>query len=665
MDKACLGPYNVTSPDFPGESSTTFVDNTKTRQVATITAASAPPSPPTADSVVLYEILTKDCSIRWYDCPTTLGRTYTLVISPCEVYITSFENGFSAQGTCDAVQHGGNSFCFGKIYSDTETFDTNSCSSSFSFDNHRFIVEGCPSDTFGLFDCSGCWPMEFATFEWNSDSPGEQNLPTAPPEAESATEEDVNENEQTSSFIPVDNPEDDEQQVIWDSGPSTETGVDTVCSSTSEIDAPGGCESRDNPTIATLPSGHAVIAYEDRADNGSTTIKLALVDTSVEHRIYYYRSLSRGTLLKRDSTAEGTEIFEIFDDVLIETTADVPQDSLKLGFLTGPLAGGFLFDITTAKRQEAADGRYKWVFTFSTGSRSPQFADSNDAHNVSFVITTGSLSDPSIGTLFELPAHFDSNNAQVPVAHPSVAAAENAHMIDSSQNLYVAYQAFIDEDWRIFVRHVRITERDSAAPAYLAPYTFAAPSSSLLALVSTDVNNVVYRAVDLQTDGTSRCVLFEVFLAEDNRQVYNCTEEVGQYQHTCGLEAEKLIHFLVVLNGLHLDKSLQDRGTLLEHQPSHQIQRAYKTSVSILYQLTIGVLEIQLVSNTFCLTTPIAHPRIPIFLMCNIIRQICGLSKLAMIGLPESNTICRPMSSMGQQVCPFLKGTLLATILLS
>jgi hypothetical protein len=488
--------------------------------------------------VVVNEVSTKECAITWYECPTTLGRTYTLITSPCEVFVTSFENGLLAQEACDAATHGSASFCFGKIY-DTEVFDADPCTSSFAFDGHRFIIEGNPSISFGAFDCSSCWPTEFAALEWNADAAGDQDLPEAPPEAESEEPDEEASEEEGSSFIPVDNPEDDEQRIIWDSGPTAETGVDTTCLPAEEISTPDDCESRDNPAVATLPSGHALIAYEDRATDGSTIIKLGLVDTTVDNRIYYYRSLSRGRLLNDDSIAYGVGTFEVYDDILIETTNDIPQDSLKLGFLTGPLAGGFLFNIATASREEAPDGRFKWVFTFDPGARTPSFTDSNDAHDVAFIITTGSLTDPSIGTLLELPAHLDNNNDPVPVAHPSIAVAQNAHMIDSSQNVYVSYQAFIDGEWKVYVRHLTITERNAAAPAYLSPYSFAPPSFILQSLPSlSDVDEVIYRVVDYQTSGSNRCVLFEVFLP-DNRQVFNCTEESGTYIHDCGLEANR------------------------------------------------------------------------------------------------------------------------------
>jgi len=166
--RVCLDPYTIESPSFDGQTGTVFIDNTKTRRVAVITPCNSRSERPSIDAVLLYEIDQcpfSGCSIQWYECPSELGRTYTLLPTGCDVVITSFENGLLLSGKCDARIFGSRNFCFGKIYSGEGINRIvrrapSQCESTFDFDGHTFNVKGKLSENYGLFDCGNCQQIE-------------------------------------------------------------------------------------------------------------------------------------------------------------------------------------------------------------------------------------------------------------------------------------------------------------------------------------------------------------------------------------------------------------------------------------------------------------------------------------------------------------------------
>jgi len=172
-----------------------------------------------------------------------------------------------------------------------------------------------------------------------------------------------------------------EDRVIWEPW-GEEVSEDVLCNT--EIQAVSGvkpiCDSEDNPSITTLPSGHTIIAYEEREESGQNRIKLAILDTSVVNKIIYYRSLSRGTLINNDSDSN-IITFEVFDSIVIEE-----YSNLKIGFLTGPLKGSnesqgpFTVNIITPSID--TDGKTKLLIEFDIGERSLYFPDSNNISDV-------------------------------------------------------------------------------------------------------------------------------------------------------------------------------------------------------------------------------------------------------------------------------------------
>jgi len=144
MSRACLSPYTMQSPDFPGQDGPVFTDDQKIRQVVVTTPCGSPPELPCLNAKLLHEVLEcpdGSCDTRWYECPSEFGRQYTLLITGCNVIITSFENGLLYENGCDAQTFGAESFCFGKAYSglSMEIYDSgNPCSTSFEFDGRIF-----------------------------------------------------------------------------------------------------------------------------------------------------------------------------------------------------------------------------------------------------------------------------------------------------------------------------------------------------------------------------------------------------------------------------------------------------------------------------------------------------------------------------------------------
>ncbi len=566
-DRTCLAPYEISSPNFPGDSGPTFVDKDKARRVAVITPCSSLPNPPQPDAVILNEQLncpSGNCDIRWYECPSQKGRTYTVIATACNVVITSFENGLIADGNCDGTSFGVDTFCFGKVYTeDGQVFNTTSdCSVVFDFDGLTFTVQGVKSDAFGFFECDDCWDYgEVTAFGAASpDDPGIRDLPTPPPAPTDADEEQTD--------ITVEEDTDQEDTVNWLSQPSGATGgLDIVCSPECAIPAPGQdcgsgatggkseCESQDNPSIARLPSGHVVIAYEERVEDGSNKISLAVVSSSVSVKIVYFRNLSKGRLINNDSFVYGSGTFEVFDDLLPEVDGDgIPTIPLVLGFLTGPLKGKSAFKVASILRQTQLDGRPKHVISFDTFAREAIFDNSNDDYDISWFLaemTPGLPGGTNLTTLITLPPHLDDNGIQVPVANPSVAAAENNIMIDTTQDIYVTYQAFVNKKWNVYLQQVRLSEKSAADPAYKAPYLFAPPQAVATRLDGSEFTKVTYRIKDIFADGITLCALFEVFLP-DGRQIINCDQETtGTFITTlCSFEADVSVALVEVAYSL-------------------------------------------------------------------------------------------------------------------
>lgn len=553
--KCCYGPYTINSPSFPDVPGPVFIDESKTKQVVTIVDCNNKISL-SSHHIKLHELndCPNECKAVWYEDTQTMGRKYTILATPCEVLITSFDNGLLAQGSCDGSIFGSRRYCYGKVYTDDGTFDSgDACSVTFEFEGHIFSVSGSSGECAEVFDCGECTESSTLSSQLIDDAVTafSTEIPEAPPEPEGPSNQDDDDSDgdslQGSSL-------EGEDRNIWHNAPTEDAGQDIKCFPSLNVNNwPEGseshplCYSHDNPAITTLPSGHVAIAYEERNDEGHTAIKLAMFDTSVKgtgsgNKIYYHRSLSYGKLFNdSDVQVYGSGQFEVYDDLYINISDGVPSPLLQIGFLTGPLKSN-IFDITSATRTIQDTGLPKWTFTFSSEGIVPDFIDSNNANDVAwFLLSKDDSSLPAsdvVSTLFDLPVH-TYDNVQVPVSHPSIISTQNNLMIDGTQYVYLSYQAFEDEKWNIYFRQICLNDNLEEEPTYQEPYSFMGSEGNLVEISSLSPSSLTYVVTHKFEDNNAVCALFEVRLP-DGRKVVNCDQETDSTITSCNgaLEAD-------------------------------------------------------------------------------------------------------------------------------
>jgi len=372
----CLGPYNISSPSFPGETGPVFIDLSKTRRVAVLTPHGDEIRKPSVDAIILNEFYSETCTVKWYECPGEMGRQYTLIPTACNVIITSFENGVTTLGECSASDYGIGEFCFGKNYTSTEVINSDDNKSFFVFDTHTFTVTGHLSEDSSIFDCSSCWSEVEAFSDHTSGQAAVRELPTAPPDfVEEVTETSFLEGTSIT----------DERRLVWNEESTTSPNVDDVeliaCATTLEI-VGEECESVQNPDISISQFGDALVAYELRDKEGLTRVTTTNAATST-NKIIYHRSLSYGRLINSD-TSTTTAVLEIYDDIELSDVL-----ALQLGFLSGPLAAGDLFEINSIERV-VVNNIPKHVIEFVLAGRELVFPDSNDIYDIRWFLVDAS-----------------------------------------------------------------------------------------------------------------------------------------------------------------------------------------------------------------------------------------------------------------------------------
>lgn len=508
MRKICLHPYTIESPTLEKQVAS-FIDRLKTRQVAVVTGYNDVIVAPCQNAIILHEVTIQDiCHIKWYECPTQLGRVYTMVISGCDVVISSFENGVLGSVPCSARQYGSDSFCFGKIYNQNTVYDANNpCFTSFVFDGHTFNITGSPSTDYGIFDCQDCDGNEqnIKTFGF----PGlggagpSDGSPETPPDTPTDAPDEANE---TGSI-------NQEDRTIWYNPPSGDesTGLDVVCSPNETI-LPNDCESLDNPAITVLSSGHVAIAYENRDKTGLSKISVAVFNSSVQNSVKYYRKLSRGTLIN----IQNSGVFEIFDDIPIDENLDeIPDETLFIGFINGPLRGGQPFAITSITRS-SANNRIKQTINFNLVDRIPQFDDSNNVSDIIWFLIKSSNIAPT--TNFDLPVHLDQNGQQITAVLPSIATPPNNINPSNEQHLFISYQVFENNKWSVYLRQVILSPKNKEAPKYQQPYVIAPPIFTPTPVVE-DFTSLDYHVIELSSLGGKLCALMEVRVPSTDEQL--------------------------------------------------------------------------------------------------------------------------------------------------
>jgi len=326
------------------------------------------------------------------------------------------------------------------------------------------------------------------------EDPGIVEPPTTPPDSEM---EEVVEWAELSSDIRV--------------GPD----VDDSPISTVESRSSGDCTSYSNPSIALLQSGDVVVAYEDRDEDGNTGIGIAIANRTMSS-LYgkYNRRLSLGRLINDKSIlGKGQATFEIYDEIDMSVGGYT-----KLAFLSGPLQylvfdfssntvfddnGLFLktvctFDVTSDWSKHLRDSGY------SISELSVSFDDANNDADVAWLL----MGTSSKFSLAETLKHTDDNGNQLPVSRPCVAATQNSHALGGEQSIYVAYQAFDNNAWHVYLRHIIISDGSitPGPPQYQAPYILCSSPSAC---------NQIYVFPELSDDPYVEAVECDPYSIED------------------------------------------------------------------------------------------------------------------------------------------------------
>ncbi|KKL90902.1 hypothetical protein LCGC14_1900060, partial [marine sediment metagenome] len=219
-----------------------------------------------------------------------------------------------------------------------------------------------------------------------------------------------------------------------------------------------------------------------RKQDGIAKITVAILASSVKENIRSHRKLGTGTLLNNLAEAEGVATFIVYEDMFISVDSvdgGVPAGGEKIGFLTGPPGiSGNLFSITKITRFRDGD-IIRHEFNFIAGTN-VEFPDKNNIYDINWFIVdnlgSGDLPSENVTTVLDLPDHIDGEGNPVPVANPSIAVAQNNQMVVNEQNVYVAYQAFENNQWRVYLREIVLSpveeEQGAASPVYISPYLF-------------------------------------------------------------------------------------------------------------------------------------------------------------------------------------------------
>jgi hypothetical protein len=499
----CLGPYQVEC-SLNKISDFVLIDNTKTVLFAIkYINNSATEAIPYLNSVLIHEETKDDITIKYYEAIEHFGREYTINFSGCEVLITNFKGAYNYlinYGLSYSVK----SFCFNRDY--VLNTSQNNCLTTFVFDNTLFKIKAQESTDFGIFDCSFC-DQNVSVFDFEEFLPEAVNIP------ESLTQNNIFTPEQVQNYV------------LWNNDYQNKVDENTVCNDETQITT-AQCYSLQNPNIAILQDGSAIVASEYTTSNGTTSIKLYKINTSIKNKIAYYRKKSKGRLINDSSFVYGMGLFEIYEDINLNLTKP-----LSLGFLNGPLAGKNFFNILSVSREEKDNRFIKYIISFDSSNRFPDFNDSNDVFNISYILLTNEANE----SLKEISLTF----SDVPLANPCVYCDLNNNSPDGSQSVYLTYSAFENNTWSVYCRHLLYSENAAdIVPVYKSPYIFSEPST-VSKYILGNYDSVTYKAIKEKIVGNVKYIIFYVYLT-DGRQVYNCNKPSGNFTHSSGLIAPAL-----------------------------------------------------------------------------------------------------------------------------
>ena len=513
-EKCCLGEYKVFCDTLEKLSDYTFIDRNKTKLIAITDNSSIP-----VDAILKHEIKNHnntDCHIKWYELINTYGRIYTIIPTACDVAVSNYENGFLIQNSCDPSIFGTNSYCFGKLYANNVVQkNIEECKSIFELDGHIFTTEGQSSNCFDLFDCSRCNDESLSLFDSKGD------IPNSIPDA---------------TIVDIKSPSIQEKEVIQNSfkveNLSENISKFISCSPESELSLKQKCESQNNPSSVRMPDGNIIIAYQKRKNDGMTGISLSIIKSTVNEAVYFYRNLSFGSLINDNDFSYGSGKFEFSDNVYIELDENnVPIKNLQLVFLSGPLQGK-KFLITNINRNQINNRIVNTIY-FDTAGDIPNFTDSNNINDIVFcILSSENEINTDFNTYIDIPQH-TKNNIECPMANPSISIAGNNAMDDGSQNIFLTYQVFENNQWNIYLTQIRLNNNEYSSPVYSPPYEFIAPSVQYFGI--PDNAELTYKITSINRLGNLLdpvCVLFDVYY--NNIKIETCNVSPGTFIHPCG-----------------------------------------------------------------------------------------------------------------------------------
>jgi len=330
-ESCCLGPYEIDCIDCTSGSGTQFVDSTKLYRTCKNVSCSKTCQEIYGD---IYTIIDDNdncpsCKECYLEHKTTLGRIYTVIPSACSVFISGYD--FSQD--CGECLGQAEEFCFSMDLCEQNS----SCATIFSFDNHTFSIRGTKSTCTDGFDCGDCWiaPNAFSESVFG-------NVPS--------TSTCIDE-EETATTTTETSPD-----ILWHNIPSGDSGIGVDCNAENEITSASEAQSQQHPVIDTMPSGDAIIAFEERVDGAINKISLSEIKTTVKNSVLAWRSHSGGTLVNQGSLS-GIITFRIYEKAKVEVGHGI-------GFLSGPLAGK-TYEVLSAT-QVWDENDFYWEVTFNS-----------------------------------------------------------------------------------------------------------------------------------------------------------------------------------------------------------------------------------------------------------------------------------------------------------
>lgn len=322
-----------------------------------------------------------------------------------------------------------------------------------------------------------------------------------------------------------------------------------ICRATTECtNKSSGCTSVRNPATTILNNGIGLVAFESL--DSVSVIQIHQFNTSVPAKILPNRRTNYGRLQNStdwEVTSNGSLLVKLyyFEDIsthfLNGVTGLPPVGSLTdlIVFRNGPLQNQcFSLDAIPIGNDEIGD--YIKFTVPSNYSLSNNFPSPDDVYNIEWFIVdsndtglTGSakantetpgsdflLENPSkVNALLRLSPHVH-DGSQVPVANPSLATANNyMNALENSHYVYLAYQAFEDEKWNVYLRQLRLSEYSKEEQLDEAEY---------LSLSELGLTELIYRIVCSKDSCSSfgdkyiakRTIAMEVVLP-DGREVFN------------------------------------------------------------------------------------------------------------------------------------------------